>query len=129
MGLANAGGLVTPLSRHVALEIGYSREPGDVVIPVFTSVQKALNGQFLDEAKQFLYFHPEDSHLVAGVTRGRRYREVGSFGDQLVKSASSPGYHPSKLPNSTPTESGLSASLRDIEWPIRGRINRRPGNL
>jgi hypothetical protein len=129
IGVATAGGWLVPLNRKYGLEVKYSEIRRDVRIPGTTAIAEMLNKRTIEEARRFIYFHPEDLCLVESIKNKPRYKELLPIDEGLFEVAKSQGYTSSKLPTVPANHSGASISLETLPWPIPGRSNSRPLDL
>lgn len=129
LGLLNAAGWLVPLGRRLALNISYSPEFGDVVLPGSTSMASIFNRTSIDSARQFIYYHPDDGHLVDGITRSMDSMQLTPIGDDLIAAVKKKGFSPESLPSLPRNDETSGFGLTDLEWPIPGRITTRPSDL
>ena len=129
LGLRHAAGWLIPAGRRVALNISYSPAFGDIALPGSTSVASMFNRTAIDSARQFIYYHPEDGHLVEGVTRPMDSTQLAPIGDDLIAAVKNSGFSPDALTSLPQNVGGPGFSLTDLEWPIPGRIAVRPSGL
>lgn len=129
LGLLNAKSWLVPLGRRTALEINYSMHYGDIELPGSTTIANIFNKATEASARQFIYSHPEDEHLLGGITRTMEMFETTPIGDDLIAAVKRRDFSPGSFEAMPEDSQGRGFTLSDVEWPIVGRVNKRPEHL
>lgn len=129
LGLLNAKSWLVPLGRRTGLEINYSMEYGDIEILGTTAFANIFNEAAKASARQYIYCNPEDGHLLGGISREMEQFETTPVGDDLIEVVRSRDFAPDSFTSMPKDIHGQGFTLTDVEWPIVGRINKRPENL
>lgn len=135
VGVLNAAGVIAPLSRRLALQISYDlKGMPEPVVPGSTTLARAINGQVLNNARRFVYHHPEDDPLVGLDIPGRRTRELGGESDHLIhedgafgqvseRDLEAMGRIAAVTRHEVDEDGEDGMTLHDVPWPIPGRMN------
>ncbi|WP_199515723.1 DUF4238 domain-containing protein [Nucisporomicrobium flavum] len=99
VGVGNAGMILLPLDRRVALVMA---EPGgvDEVLPTSTMVAEAFNGHIVMNAHRAVFHHPEDDPL-AGFPLPPARSTITNAGDRIADFVFPDGMPPAPLPSPT----------------------------
>lgn len=125
VGLANAGAYGLALSRSLGLVImGPNYVLPDMRVPGSTALARALNAGAILNARKAVFHHPDDAHLLDGVTLRPRIEEIEmGGGDHFVQEQGFfAGVEPDAFDAIRSAEGGGEGmTLADLEWPIPGR--------